>query len=112
MDAEQIKKFLYDTYKRQVHKVSDFNKPEIQGAKFMVMIDDSYTSMGHNYGPPDPPPSMETHEIIKCIMLHSEEEVVAWVKEQTNDNSWKKKAYKIFKVDPVNINTSISVSLG
>lgn len=97
-------------YRQSVHTVKDFKKKEVDSAKFMVVEDDSYTAMGHDYGPPDPPPTMETHNTIRVTMLHTEEEVVAWVKQRSEDRY--AKAYQIFKVDPVNINTSISVSLG
>lgn len=100
-------------YRQSVYGVKDFaGKKEVVGAKFMVIQDDSYSCMGADYGPPDPPPSMETHQTLRCIMLHDEAEVAQWVREQEDKNSYSKRAYKIFKVDPVTINTSISVSIG
>lgn len=107
-DAERA--IYMKLYRQGVHGVKDFAKKEVVGAKFMVIEDDSYTAMGADYGPPDPPPTMETTHIIRCTMLHDEAEVSAWVKKRAEDRY--AKAYKIFKVDPVTINTSISVSIG
>ncbi|MNC23977.1 hypothetical protein D3C75_720170 [compost metagenome] len=100
-------------YGQSVHTVKDFKKPANVGAKFMVVIDDSYSCMGADYGPPDPPPSMETHNTIRVVMLHDEAEVASWVKNHTESKGYgSPKAYQILKVDPVTISTSISVSIG
>lgn len=100
-------------YQQSVYTIRDFKKPTNVGAKFMVVIDDTYSCMGDDYGPPDPPPTMETHNIMRVVMLHDEAEVQAWVKNHTERKGFgSPKAFQIFKVDPVTINTSISVSIG
>jgi len=115
MESEENKRagLSRKIYRQSVYAVSDFTKKqEVVGAKFMVIQDDSYSAMGADYGPPDPPPTMETHKTLRCIMLHDEAEVEQWVRQEEERSTYSKKPYKIFKVDPVTINTSISVSIG
>lgn len=97
-------------HKRKINRVSDLTGP-LAAAKFIAVIEDSISCMGDNYGPPDPPPSMETTHFTRIVALMSEEEVVEWVNMHTQD-SVRPAPYKILKIEPVTINTSVSVSLG
>ncbi|MNI21784.1 hypothetical protein D3C73_753220 [compost metagenome] len=50
---------------------------------------------------------------MRVVMLHDEAEVASWVKNHTESKGYgSPKAFQILKVDPVTINTSISVSIG
>lgn len=40
--------------------------------KFIVLVDDSFTAMGADYGIPAPPPTMETTNYIQTIAFESD----------------------------------------
>lgn len=77
--------------------------------KFIAMIDDSYSAMGDDYGPPDPPPQMETHHLIQIITFDSEESLLEWIKFNTASRS--PKNVKVLPYSPVNISTEIKISI-
>lgn len=100
---------MFRSYERRVKSVSDL-KRRFPEAVFMAVVDDSVSGMGFDYGPPDPPPSMETTYFISMYALHNEDEVIEWVKDHTRRDT--NKPYQILSVKPVAINTTLSVSLG
>jgi hypothetical protein len=66
---------------------------------FFAVLDDSLSYMGADYGPPNPPPSMDTINILRVIPFSSKEELDDWVSDKINDRFTK--GYKIFSVKPM-----------
>lgn len=80
-----------------------------QNTKFLVLLDDSFSCMGDNYGPPDPPPTMETHNIVRLIAFDTEESLTSWIK--SNSESYSKQSFKILPYQPLKISTEVKISL-
>ena len=77
--------------------------------KFIVLVDDSFSAMGADYGPPDPPPRMETTNYIQTIAFESEESLLSWI--ESNSKSRSPKNIKVIPYSPLNIKTEIKISL-
>ena len=89
--------------------LADFDK---HPPKFIVVQEYTESHMGANYGPPDPPPSMETSTYLSIRGFSTTEEVAAWIK-QENESKWSKpKPFKVFSVDAMTVKTDITVSFG
>jgi hypothetical protein len=80
---------------KYVNTIEDLEKA---GAEYFVIYDESMSYMGADYGPPDPPPSMETKKYLGFIAFTNQAELSDWVlKSQTEG---RKQKIKIFKYDP------------
>jgi hypothetical protein len=75
--------------------------------QFIALVNSSYSKMGDDYGPPDPPPTMETYEEIQVISFDSEDSLSIWIKE--NSESRSKKVFQILKYTPVKVSTEIKL---
>lgn len=95
-------------YRRSPSKLPDFQKA-LETTKFLVILGDTHTYSEAGYDPGD---SCTTgyHYSLKMVTLESEAEIAEWVKAHIEDSP--NVPYQIIKVDPVTINTSISVSIG
>ena len=80
-----------------------------QNTQFIVFLDDSFSCMGDNYGPPDPPPRMETHNTVRLIAFDTEESLTSWIK--SNSESYSKKSFKILPYKPLTLSTEVKISL-
>lgn len=94
---------------RSLRQLSDFDKHQ---PKFIVMYDETFSYMGADYGPPDPPPQMESETRAQMIALHSEEELAEWIRENQGFQYSRPKPFKVFRLEPVTVKTEISISLG
>lgn len=94
---------------RSLTKISDYDK---HNPKFIILVDETHGYMGADYGPPDPPPTMEYETRANYTALMSEEEVIDWIKDNQETKYGSPKKFKVFKIEPVSINTEIKVSLG
>jgi hypothetical protein len=77
--------------------------------EFIVLVSDSYSAMGFDYGPPDPPPSMETTEYVSVVAIKDEEELIAWIADHTRRSHHK--AFKVIKYQPVTIETQVKITV-
>lgn len=91
-------------YKHHVSQVSDFAKFKTE---FIIVLDEQMSYMGADYGPPDPPPSMETMNYVSVIAIENQEQLQEWV--QQNQGNRYPKAFKIFRIAPVNVTTEVVV---
>ena len=73
---------------------------------------DCDTLWEYGYGPPDPPPSMEYDTSATYLAMESEEEVIAWIKENQETKYGKPKQFKVFEFNPVNVTTEVKISFG
>lgn len=78
---------------------------------YLVLVDDSRSYMGLDYGPPDPPPSMETMNFVRVIPLESDEQLRVWVEHHTKPSAYTTpKPFKVFQVSPVEIRTRVEIN--
>lgn len=91
---------------RVISRVSEL--PE--STQFVLIYDDSYSEMGHDYGPPDPPPTMETVNHTSVIGFDTEAELIEWV--TRNDSSYSKKRFVILPFKPLKIQKELSIKIG
>lgn len=94
---------------RSLRELSDYDKHQ---PKFIIMWDETHSYMGADYGPPDPPPQMESETRAQVIALHSEEEVAEWIKENQTTQYGRPKTFKVFRIEPVIVKTEVSISFG
>lgn len=94
---------------RRLKTISDYTKLK---PKFIIAYDECFSYMGHDYGPPDPPPSMEYDTSATYLAMESEEEVLAWIKENQETKYGKPKQFKVFEFNPVNVTTEVKISFG
>lgn len=78
--------------------------------QFIVLHDDSYSAMGHDYGPPDPPPSMETTYHLTTLAFDTEEELLEWITQ--NEASRSKKRFVAMPYKPLSVQSEIKIKLG
>lgn len=104
--------FLRQMYNRRIKSVADLQTGEFSKARFLIVMNDSITAMGADYGPPDPPPSMETTHFTQLIALMDEAEVAIWAEDHINNTRWGKPApYQILRIEPVTITTTVSIKV-
>ncbi len=89
------------TKQHRVNSISDIP----QNSKFIVIYNDQETSMGHDYGPPDPKPTMETYNVVKLLAFIEEEHLKEWIKQNQN------KKFTVIKYEPLTIKTELLISL-
>jgi hypothetical protein len=92
-----------------ISRLSDFDK---HPPKFIVVQEYTESHMGANYGPPDPPPSMETSTYMGIRGFKTTDEVAAWIKQERESPYSKNKSFKVFAIDAMTVKTDITVSLG
>lgn len=95
-------------YQRTINKVSDITG-ELLEAQYLVIYNDSIAHMGANYGPPDPPPQMETTYFVRNILFNTQEQLLAWI--ESNNGPYLKKTFKVYKIEPVTIRTKVEITL-
>ncbi len=89
--------------------LSDYDKVK---PAFIVMYDETHGEMGADYGPPDPPPTMEYHTRATIIDLADEAELLEWLKQNQETKYGAPKKVKVFSLQPVSVQTNVSISLG
>lgn len=106
--SESTRQAKMKFYRRTPNKLADFQK-SLETTKFLVILGEttSYTEAG--YYDRDPSTTGYVHSL-KVVTLESEAEIAEWVKAHIEESP--NVPYQIIKVDPVTINTSISVSIG
>ncbi len=92
-----------------ISRLTDFDK---WPPNFIVVQEYTESHMGANYGPPDPPPSMETSTYIKLRGFKTKEEVAEWVKQEKESRYSNNKPFKVFAIEAMTIKTDITVSFG
>lgn len=92
-------------WKSSIKSPSDFTKHK--EADYLLILGGSITALGDDYGPPDPPPRMETTYYPEIYALNKEQ-VENWVKD--NQKSYRPKEYKILKIEPVEVKTEVTIS--
>ncbi|MNG30502.1 hypothetical protein D3C84_1161280 [compost metagenome] len=65
--------------------------------------------MGHDYGPPDPPPQMETETLMRMLAFETQEQVLRWI--EYHNKSSRPNTFRIFKVEGVKLVTEVKLSL-
>jgi hypothetical protein len=91
-----------------ISRLSDFDKSK---PNYMVMHEYTKSQMGADYGPPDPPPVMETKTYIGMIGFSTREEVASWIK-QNAEATYKVSAFRIFAIEEMSFKTDITISFG
>ena len=96
-------------FRRRLNSLSNYDtlKP-----KFIIAYDETFSYMGANYGPPDPPPSMEYETRAVYIALMDEQEVIDWIKENQETKYVTPKKFKVFQFNEVNVTTEVKISFG
>lgn len=94
----------------RINSLSDFDKNH--NFKYAVMVEERGCAMGHDYGPPDPPPQMEYFTIIRILAFETQEQVIEWIKHHTEGRYSKPEPYKIFKIEGVSVTTEVKIGLG
>jgi len=92
-----------------IGRLSDFDK---HSPNFIIVKEYTESHMGANYGPPDPPPSMETSTYLSIRGFKTKEEVVDWIKQEKESRFSGNKPFKVFAIDAMTIKTDITVSFG
>jgi hypothetical protein len=92
-----------------ISRLADFDK---HSPNFIVVQEYIESHMGADYGPPDPPPSMETSTYVSIRGFKTKEEVAAWVKQEKESKYSNSKPFKVFAIDAMTIKTDITVSFG
>ena len=77
----------------------------------IVMYDYSYSRMGDNYGPPDPPPQMETVTEVKMYQFSSEEDFKEWVQDNEASRFGRIDNWRAFRVAAIAVKTRIEIDL-
>lgn len=77
----------------------------------MILINQSESHMGADYGPPDPPPSMEITHSVRIIQLYSDKEVLDWIEQYSNKKYRSPEKFKVIKIEPVKIKTEVTISM-
>lgn len=87
---------------KSINSINDIT----EDTKFIVFLDYSYSAMGADYGPPDPPPTMETHNSVQLLAFYSDEELKSWIELNS------KKNFKVIQYQPLlfTISTEIKFS--
>lgn len=83
-----------------------------QTTQFLVIHDSSYSAMGHDYGPPDPPPSMETTYTTVTVAFDTEEELLAWIEHNNSQPNYSKKKFVVVPYKPLVVKSEVKISLG
>lgn len=78
----------------------------------IVMYDYSYSRMGDNYGPPDPPPQMETVTEVKLYQFSSDEDFKEWVQDNEASRFGRIANWRAFRVAPITVKTRVEIDLG
>ena len=100
---------MFREYNHRVDYISDFNQKYAKN-KFVVLVEDTISYMGADYGPPDPPPSMEHERVIRAYSFENEEQVTNWIKNHIKQT--RPAPYQIFKVESLSVKTEVKLSLG
>jgi hypothetical protein len=90
-----------------ITRLSDFDKHR---PNYIVVQECTESHMGSWYGPPDPPPSMETSTYLSIRGFSSQEDVAEWIKQESK--STYSKPFKVFYVEGMTVKTDITVSFG
>lgn len=75
--------------------------------EFIILVNDSETVMGHDYGPPDPPPTWETHNKLTVVSVKDEAALIEWIEQNTR--SYRSKTFKVLQYKPVTIKTETKI---
>ena len=94
--------------RRYLRSTSDYVKYK---PKYIIAYDETFSYMGADYGPPDPPPTMEYETRATYLAMMSEEEVLEWIKENQESKFSKPKEFKLFEFNMVNVTTEVKISL-
>lgn len=92
-----------------ISRLSDFDK---YTPNFIVVQEYTESHMGANYGPPDPPPSMETSTYVSIRGFKTKEEVATWIKQENEGHFSRPTPFKVFAIDAMTVKTDITVSFG
>lgn len=92
-----------------INRLTDFDK---YSPNFIVAYEYTESHMGLDYGPPDPPPSMETSTYVGIRGFLTKEEVAAWIKQENESKSSRSKPFKVFAIEAMTVKTDITVSFG
>jgi hypothetical protein len=98
-----------DFWGRSIDRLKDFDK--LPNTKFIIVCDKTESHMGADYGPPDPPPKMETSTYLTMVGLDTEEQVTDWILDKAKKTSSTGGPFKIFKITPVTIKTEVKITL-
>lgn len=93
----------------QLGRLADF---DTHMPNFIVVQEYTESHMGANYGPPDPPPSMETSTYISIRGFKTKEDVAAWIKQERESKYSGNKPFEVFAIDAMTVKTDITVSFG
>lgn len=91
----------------QISQLSDFDKCQ---PNFIIVQEYTESHMGANYGPPDPPPSMETSTYMSIRGFKTKEDVAAWIKQEREIKYSNNKPFKVFAIETMTVRTDITVS--
>lgn len=92
-----------------ISRLGDFDK---YAPNFIVVQEYTESHMGANYGPPDPPPSMETSTYVSIRGFKTKEEVAVWIKQENEGRFSRPTPFKVFAIDAMTVKTDITVSFG
>ena len=92
-----------------ITRLSDFDKHR---PNFIVVQEYTESHMGADYGPPDPPPSMETSTYLSIRGFSTKEDVGAWIKREKERSYASSKPFKVFAIEGMTVKTDITVSFG
>jgi hypothetical protein len=92
-----------------ISRLDDFDK---YSPNFIVVQEYTESHMGANYGPPDPPPSMETSTYLSIRGFKTKEDVAAWIKQERESKYSRETPFKVFAIDAMTVKTDITISFG
>ena len=92
-----------------IRRLADLDK---YSPNFIVVYEYTENHMGLDYGPPDPPPSMETSTYVGIRGFSTKEEVAAWIKQENESKFSRPQPFKVFAIEALTVKTDITVSFG
>ena len=91
-----------------IHQLSTLDKVK---HKFLVLLDESKSYMGADYGPPDPPPQMESFNYIEILGFVDEPSLMKWIEENQNTKWGNPKQFKLLKVEELNVEMKVEFKI-
>lgn len=86
--------------------ITQISKLKTTEYKYLILINQTNSYMGTWYGPPDPPPTMETVHSIAVNAIKTDKELLEWI--DSNSKSYAPKVYQVISFSPVEISTTVA----
>lgn len=102
------------SYKFYKHRISTLGELDVaqkeRQINFLVINMSSMSYMGADYGPPDPPPKMETFNYFQMYGFSEMKEVREYLEDEVKDSPNKLSLYRVIKVDSI-VTPAVKVSI-